>query len=230
VRFPSPLVPGVLIRRYKRFLAEVRLTDGALVTAHCPNTGSMKGCNFPGREVRLSVAENPRRKTLYTWELINLPSSWVGINTLTANRLVAEAASGGGIPELGPFDQLNSEVKLEHSRIDFCLLRGDVSLFIEVKNVTLVENSTALFPDAPTERGRKHLQILIDATRRGHRSTMFFVVQREDAERFSPAAHIDLAYAQTLRRAQQAGVSVIAYQARVNPDEIFLDTPLPVDL
>ena len=230
MRFPSPLVRGVLIRRHQRFLAEVRLTDGSQVTAHCPNSGSMKGCNFPGREVLLSVAENPKRKTRYTWELIKLKSTWVGINTLTANRLLAEAAYEGGIPELGPFDELNAEVKLEHSRIDFCLLRAGVSLFVEVKNVTLVENGTALFPDAPTERGRKHLQTLINAISRGHRSAMFFVVQREDAERFSPAAHIDHAYAQKLRRAQQAGVRVIAYQARVNPEEIFLNTSLPVDL
>jgi sugar fermentation stimulation protein A len=230
MRFPSPLVPGVLIRRYQRFLAEVRLTDGSLITAHCPNSGSMRGCNVPGREVLLSEAENPRRKTRYTWELIRLPSTWVGINTLNANRLVAEAAHQQGIPELEPFDRLTREVTLEHSRIDFCLIQGDRSFFVEVKNVTLVENGAALFPDAPTARGRKHLQALIDAIHSGHRSAMFYVVQREDAESFAPAAHIDRAYAQTLRRAQQAGVHVIAYQAQVNPEEICLDTPLPVDL
>jgi len=230
VRFPLPLVPGVLIRRYKRFLAEIRLAGGQLVTAHCPNSGSMKGCNIPGSQVLLSVAENPDRKTRYTWELIRLPSTWVGINTLTANRLVAEAAQNKRIPELGPIDKLTREVKLEHSRIDFCLLQGDVSFFVEVKNVTLVENGSALFPDAPTARGRKHLQALIDALHRGHRSAMLYVVQREDAQRFAPATHIDPAYAQTLRRARQAGVRIIAYQARVSPEEIFLDAPLPVDL
>ena len=230
MRFPSPLVRGVLIRRYQRFLAEVRLDDGRLITAHCPNSGSMKGCNLPGREVLLSAADNPKRKTRYTWELIHLPSTWVGINTLTANRLLAETAKGKGIPELGPFDRLLSEVKLGNSRIDFCLYRGDEALFVEVKNVTLVENGTACFPDAPTARGRKHLQELIDAIGRGHRSAMFYVVQRQDANRFSPATHIDPAYAQTLRRAHQAGVNIVAYRARVSPEEIYLDTPLPVVL
>ncbi len=230
MRFPSPLVPGLLLRRYQRFLAEIRLADGRLVTAHCPNSGSMKGCNAPGREVLLSMATNPKRKTRYTWELIHLPSTWVGINTLTANRLVAEAANQMLIPELGRFDQIKQEVKLGHSRIDFCLLRGDRPLFVEVKNVTLVENSTAFFPDSPTERGRKHLQVLTEAIHRGHRSAMFYVVQREDAQAFAPASHIDDAYARALRRAARAGLIIIAYRAAVSPKEIFLDRPLPVDV
>jgi sugar fermentation stimulation protein A len=230
VRFLSPLVRGFLIRRYQRFLAEVRLENDRLVTAHCPNSGSMQGCNVPGREVMLSPTDNPKRKTRYTWELIHLPSTWVGVNTLSANRLVAEAASGKLISELGPFDKLLREVQLGHSRIDFCLVRGGVSFFLEVKNVTLVEDSTALFPDAPTVRGRKHLQTLMDAIDQGHRAAMFYVVQREDAQRFSPAARIDPAYAQALRRAHSAGVNIIVYGARVSPKEIYLDTPLPVVL
>jgi sugar fermentation stimulation protein A len=230
VRFLSPLVRGFLVRRYQRFLAEVRLENDRLVTAHCPNSGSMQGCNVPGREVMLSPTDNPKRKTRYTWELIHLPSTWVGVNTLSANRLVAEAASGKLIPELGPFDKLLREVQLGHSRIDFCLVRGGVSLFLEVKNVTLVEDGTALFPDAPTARGRKHLQTLMGAIDQGHRAAMFYVVQREDAQRFSPAAHVDPAYAQALRRAHRAGVNIIVYGARVSPKEIYLDAPLPVVL
>jgi sugar fermentation stimulation protein A len=219
-----------LLRRYQRFLVEVRLENGLLVTAHCPNSGSMKGCNVPGREVLLSPANDPKRKTRYTWELIHLPTTWVGINTLTANRLVAEAAVDKLIPELNPFDKLLREVKLGHSRIDFCLVHGGVALYLEVKNVTLVEDGTALFPDAPTARGRKHLQTLMDAIDQGHRAAMFYVVQREDAKRFSPAAHIDPAYAQALSRAHKAGVNIIVYRARVSPKEISLDTPLPVVL
>ncbi|MEJ2233996.1 MAG: DNA/RNA nuclease SfsA [Syntrophobacterales bacterium] len=230
MRFLSPLVRGFLVRRYQRFLAEVRLENDRLVTAHCPNSGSMQGCNVPGREVMLSPTDNPKRKTRYTWELIHLPSTWVGVNTLSANRLVAEAASGKLIPELGPFDKLLREVQLGHSRIDFCLVRGGVSLFLEVKNVTLVEDGTALFPDAPTARGRKHLQTLMGAIDQGHRAAMFYVVQREDAQRFSPAAHVDPAYAQALRRAHRAGVNIIVYGARVSPKEIYLDAPLPVVL
>ena len=230
MRFSSPLIRGVLIRRYQRFLADVQLENGQLVTAHCPNSGSMQGCNIPGREVLLSPADDPKRKTRYTWELIHLPSTWVGVNTLTANRRLAEAARDNMVPELGPFDKLLREVKLGHSRIDFCLVRDGRSLFLEVKNVTLVEDGTALFPEAPTIRGRKHLQTLMDALDQGHRATTFYVVQREDAQRFSPAAHIDPAYAQALQRAHKAGVNIIAYGARVSPKEVYLDTPLPVVL
>jgi sugar fermentation stimulation protein A len=230
MRLPENLVRGVLIRRYKRFLADVRLEDGRLVTAHCPNSGSMQGCDIPGRQVLLSPAKNPDRKTLYTWELIHLPTTWVGINTLTANRLVEEAAKQRRIAELGHFDNLTREVKLGHSRIDFCLVQGDEVLYLEVKNVTLVENGTAFFPDAVTARGRKHLHALIGAVQEGHRSALFFVIQRGDAKRFAPAVHIDPAYSSTLSRARQAGVSVIAYSTRVDPTEIYLDGPLPVVL
>jgi sugar fermentation stimulation protein A len=190
----------------------------------------MQGCNIPGRQVLLSPAKNPNRKTLYTWELIHLPTTWVGINTLTANRLVEEAAKQKRIAELGHFDNLTREVKLGHSRIDFCLVRGDEYLYIEVKNVTLVEDGTAFFPDAVTTRGRKHLHALIGAVQQGHRSALLFVIQRGDAERFAPAVHIDPAYNTTLRRAHEAGVRIIAYSARVDPTEIYLDEPLPVVL
>jgi sugar fermentation stimulation protein A len=228
MRFQSPLVQGILVKRYQRFLADVQLADGRLITAHCPNSGSMKGCNVPGREVRLSPADHPKRRTRYTWELIHLPTTWVGVNTLNANRLVAEAIKDSRIPELGRFDRIISEVKLGDGRLDFCLLQGDSSLFIEVKNVTLVENNTALFPDSPTARGRKHLHMLINAAQRGHRSGMVYVVQREDAERFAPAAEIDPSYADILVQARAAGVQVIAYRARVSPEEIRLESPIPV--
>jgi sugar fermentation stimulation protein A len=154
----------------------------------------------------------------------------VGINTLTANRLVAEAAAEGAVPELGTFDRIVREVRLENSRIDFCLFRGGNPFFLEVKNVTLVEHGVALFPDAPTVRGRKHLQVLMDAIHRGQRSAILFVIQREDAERFAPAAPIDPLYSETLLEAHKVGVETIAYRARVNPEEITLETSLPVDL
>jgi sugar fermentation stimulation protein A len=230
MRLPENLVRGVLIRRYKRFLADVRLEDGCVVTAHCPNSGSMRGCNVPGREVLLSPAQNPDRKTFYTWELIHLPTTWVGINTLTANRLVEEAARQKRIAEFAHFDKLTREVKLGNSRIDFCLVRGDEFLFLEVKNVTLVEDGTAFFPDAVTARGQKHLHALIGAIQQGHRSASFYVIQREDARQFAPAVHIDPAYGSALHRAHKAGVRIIAYSARVDPSEIYLNGPLPVVL
>lgn len=231
MRFPHPLIKGVLLRRYQRFLADVRLPDGRLLTAHCPNSGSMKGCNLPGREVRLSPATGSRRRTRYTWELIHLPTTWVGINTLTANRLVAESLLEGSIPELGGFLGLTREVSLgENSRIAFLLHRHDGLLFLEVKNITLAEDGRALFPDAPTLRGRKHLRSLMAARRQGRQAAIFYVIQREDARRFATASGIDPEYAEILRQAHREGVRIFAYRARVSPEEIKLAAPVPVEL
>jgi sugar fermentation stimulation protein A len=134
----------------------------------------------------------------------------------------------GLIPELGPFDRITTEVRLGRSRIDLCLLYGDTSLFVEVKNVTLVEHGRALFPDAPTLRGRKHLQNLVEAVHRGHRGAMLYVIQREDAVSFAPASQIDPLYARSLVGAREAGVQIIVYRARVSPEEIKLEVPVPL--
>ncbi|MGE3258998.1 MAG: DNA/RNA nuclease SfsA, partial [Geobacter sp.] len=198
-----PLIPGRLIKRYKRFLADIELADGSLVTAHCPNSGSMLGCNLPGSPVMLSVSPNPNRKLAHTWELVQVDGYWVGLNTMLPNRLAEEAILDGTIAELQGYPRLRREVPYgsERSRIDI-LLEGDQGrCFVEVKNVTLVEDGRALFPDAVTERGQKHLRELMEVVRNGDRGVILFTVQRGDGAAVAPADAIDPAYGRLLRQA-----------------------------
>jgi sugar fermentation stimulation protein A len=228
---PEPLYPGRLIRRYQRFLADVELQDGSIVTAHCPNSGSMKGCNLPGSEVLLSHSDRPGRRLLYTWELVKADGGWVGINTGLPNRIVREGIEKGVIRELQGYASIRPEVKYgENSRIDL-LLEGDAGLsYVEVKNVTLVEGGMALFPDSVTTRGQKHLRELMEVVRSGHRGVIFFVVQRGDGEAVAPADAIDPEYGRLLRLAVSTGVEALAYRASVSPKEISLIDRLPVVL
>ncbi len=231
MRLPSDLIPGKLLKRYKRFLADVQLKDGQIVTAHCPNSGSMKGCNDPGSRVLLSRSNNPRRKLPYTWELVQVGPIWVGINTQYPNRLVVEGIRTGVVKELQGYPVIRQEVKYgQNSRVDLLLENGAEKCYVELKNVTLVENRRALFPDAVTVRGQKHLQELMDMVTEGHRAVIFFVVQREDADLFAPADQIDPRYGKLLRQAVKHGVEALAYQARVSPQEIVLFRPLPIIL
>jgi len=227
-----PLIPGRLIKRYKRFLADIELEDGSLVTAHCPNSGSMLGCNLPGSPVMLSVSPNPNRKLAHTWELVQVDGFWVGLNTMLPNRLAEEAILDGTIAELQGFPRLRREVPYgsERSRIDI-LLEGDQGrCFVEVKNVTLVEDGRALFPDAVTERGQKHLRELMEVVRNGDRGVILFTVQRGDGAAVAPADAIDPAYGRLLRQAVTQGVEALAYRALVAPHEIRLTQSLPVEL
>ena len=233
---PSPdlawpqLIPGVLIKRYNRFLADVRLENDKIVTAHCPNSGSMKSCKEPGSRVYLSYHNKPSRKLKYTWEMIEANHTWVGINTGHPNRLVIEAIENEHIPELKGYIDIKSEVKLgAHSRIDIVLAKKDEFCYIEVKNVTLMENGQARFPDAVTERGQKHLKELMKVVKQGHRAVIFFVVQREDTGSFSPADDIDPVYGDLLRKAvKSGGVEILVYQASVKPEEIKISAALPI--
>ncbi|MDY0383786.1 DNA/RNA nuclease SfsA [Trichlorobacter sp.] len=227
-----PLIPGRLIKRYKRFLADIELADGSLVTAHCPNSGSMLGCNLPGSPVMLSVSPNPNRKLAHTWELVQVDGYWVGLNTMLPNRLAEEAILDGTIAELQGYPRLRREVPYgsERSRIDI-LLEGDQGrCFVEVKNVTLVEDGRALFPDAVTERGQKHLRELMEVVRNGERGVILFTVQRGDGVAVAPADAIDPAYGRLLRQAVTQGVEALAYRALVAPHEIRLTQSLPVEL
>lgn len=231
MKLQQPLFQGTLIRRYKRFLADVELEGGETVTVHCPNSGSMMGCAIPGSKVLLSRSEKPGRKYPYTWELVNVDGLWVGINTGLPNRLTAEAISGGIVKELRGYESIRPEIRYgKDSRIDL-LLSGDKGLcYVEVKNVTLVEGGVAHFPDAQTARGRKHLQELMREVRNGNRGVIFFVVQRADASALSPADGIDPEYGRLLRTAVESGVEALAYRAHVTPEEIYLERPLPVVL
>lgn len=230
--FDQPLVPGTLIRRYKRFLADVEMTDGTVVTAHTPNTGSMLGCCTPGSKVWLSESDKPGRKYRHGWELVEAaPEVLVGINTGLANHLVSEAVTGGVITELQGYAGLRREVPYgnESSRIDLLLEDGPrPDCYVEVKNVTLAEDSVAWFPDAVSKRGSKHLRELEAVSRQGGRGVIVFCVQRGDASEFRPADHIDGEYGATLRRALDGGVEALAYRARVSDRCITLETPLPV--
>ena len=229
MQLPKPLYAGKLIRRYKRFLADVELESGEIVTAHCPNTGSMKGCNLPGSRVLLSVSTNPERKYRFTWELVHADGHWAGINTSRPNLLVREAIESGVIGELQGFREIRPEVPYgDHSRIDLLLTGEAGRCYVEVKNVTLVENGAALFPDAVTTRGQKHLLELMEVVLRGDRGVIFFLVQRGDGDSVAPADGIDPEYGRLLRRAVANGVEALAYRAVVTADEISVRERVPV--
>lgn len=224
-----PLFPATLIKRYKRFLADIMLEDGSTVTVHCPNSGSMKGCATPGSRVFISRSANPGRKFPFTWELVESAGFWAGINTALPNRLVREAIENGTAAELQGYESIRPEVAYgEHSRIDLLLESPGQRCFVEVKNVTLVEDGRALFPDAVTTRGQKHLNELMRVVREGDRGVIFFTVQRGDGLTVSPADAIDPEYGRLLRLAMKSGVEALAYRALVTPQEIVLTERLPI--
>jgi len=218
VKYPEPLVEGRLIRRYKRFLADVRLPDGEEVTAHCPNTGSMLGCQPDNARVWLSRSDNPKRKLKYTWELVETsPGVLACVNTARPNAQARHAIETGVVSELSGYGSVRSEVRYgeEKSRIDL-LLSGHASkpdAWVEVKNVTLAEGGQGYFPDAVTERGQKHLRELMAQVSKGDRAVLFFLVNHTGIEEVRPADHIDARYGQLLRQAREAGVEVLAYRA-----------------
>jgi sugar fermentation stimulation protein A len=223
-----PLLQGNLIRRYKRFKADVKLRNGHIVTAFCPNTGSMMSCCESGRSVYLSRQNRPNRKLKYTWEMIDMPGSLVGVNTGVPNRLVKESIILGLVPGLDNFDLIRSEVKYGiNSRIDIQLEKNDIKYFIEVKNCTLVDNNICYFPDAVTSRGLKHLEELKMEVRAGNRACMFYLVQRMDAKEFRPANHIDPAYGKELKKAIKNGVEIMVYDVILDLEGIKLNKPLP---
>jgi sugar fermentation stimulation protein A len=232
MRFPAPLIEARLIRRYKRFLADVEFPDGRTATAHTPNTGSMLGCCSPGARVWLRDTGSAGRKYPLAWELVEAgPGVLVGIDTGLASRLVREAIETGVAAELQGYAAVRREVRYgcENSRIDLLLEGADSrSCYVEVKNVTLVEQGRALFPDAVTVRGTKHLRELGEMARRGHRAVIFYCVQRCDADELAPADHIDPVYGLALRQALAAGVEALAYRAAVALDAITLARRLPV--
>ena len=238
MRFAPPLQEAALIRRYKRFLADVELPDGSQMTLHCPNTGSMKNCQYPGYRVWYSDSGNPKRKYPCTWHFIEDPSEHIiGINTGLANMLVKEAIDGGHISELQGYDKIRSEVPYgdQRSRIDLLLCENRDNFvkncYVEVKNVSMAEaNGQGLFPDAVTARGQKHLQELLAVTHTGNRAVLLFCVQHEGIDRVAPADDIDPEYGRLLREVAAAGVEVIAYRTRFDLEcsRVDLMDPLPV--
>lgn len=235
LRFDTPLVPGTLLRRYQRFLADVRLEDGAQITAHCPNTGSMLGCAEPGSRVWLVHAPSPTRKYAYSWELTDLGGGClVGINTHRSNALVREALHAGRLPALAGYDSIRAEAAYgeEGSRVDFLLSAAErPPCYVEVKNVTAaVQDGVALFPDAVSARASKHLRELMQVVRSGARAALVFCVQRDDVQEVRPAGVIDPLYERTMGEALAAGVEAMALCARLDPLGITLETAVPVRL
>ncbi len=232
MKFEKPLISGTLIKRYKRFLADVELHDGTKVTAHTPNTGSMQGCSTPGSKAWLSQSHNPKRKYPLSWELVEVSEDTiVGINTSLPNRLVREGIESGVIGELQGYDKIRREVPYgkERSRIDLLLeSKYKPACYVEVKNVTLMKNNAAFFPDAITTRGTKHLRELQEVARSGNRALIFFCIQRQDVRSFSPADDIDTVYGNTLRQVMKNGVEALAYSCGVSPLEIMFDRKVPV--
>ncbi len=222
------------MRRYKRFLADVRLADGRVLTVHCPNSGAMTACCEPGRPVWISDSQNPARKLRFTWELIKMGRTWVGVNTANPNQAVAELVTSGCIPELSGYGRLRREVAYgrHRSRIDILLEDPTGSLpacYVEVKNATMRVGEHAAFPDAVTERGQKHLRELSYVARQGLRAVLFFFVGRADCQRFRAASEVDPDYARLLRDAVGAGVEVLPYRMHLSPRGIALRGRLPFD-
>jgi sugar fermentation stimulation protein A len=213
MQFSKPLISGRLVKRYKRFLADVILDTGEEVTAHCTSTGTMLGLLTEGAPVWLSLADNPERKLNYTWEMVESDGVKVGVNTAHPNKLVAEAITGSVIPELTGYSTIRREVKYgQNSRIDLLLDGGETPpCYVEVKNVHLRRHGAAEFPDAVTDRGAKHLREMSILVQQGQRAAMVYVIQRDDCDRFKLAEDLDPLYAETAQAAFAAGVEAYAY-------------------
>ena len=225
--FEKPLREGRLIKRYKRFLADILLNDGTVVTAHCPNSGSMKGYKEEALRAWLSESDNPRRKLKYSWEMVeDAAGEKVMVHAARANALVVEAIEKGAVAELQGYNTLKQEVRYgsQKSRIDILLEKSGEQCYVEVKSVTLNEDNILMFPDAVTTRGQKHLRELIEMKEAGHRAVIFFAVLREGGSRFEAAGHIDPDYAELLDKARAKGVEALVYRAAFKEGEIVLES------
>lgn len=221
MKFEQPLIEAQLIKRYKRFLADVTLQDGSMITVHCPNTGKMTGCAEPGSRIWLSDSANPKRKYRYTWELTETATGPAYIHSAKANALVKEALAEHRIAELSGYTQIKAEQPYgeQGSRVDFVLDESTIasekhrSCYVEVKAVTLDESGIGYFPDTVSDRGLKHLQDLVEMVQQGHRAVLLFCAQHQGIKEVRPAAHIDPKYAEGVKHALAQGVEVIAYKA-----------------
>ncbi|MEE9375485.1 MAG: DNA/RNA nuclease SfsA [Rhizobiaceae bacterium] len=235
MKFVTPLIEARLIKRYKRFLADVRLADGEIITVHCPTPGAMLGLDDPNNRVWISNSNNPKRKLLYTLEMIEIrrPQGTVivGINTMLANKIAEEAIAAGYIPELADYKTLRREVPYgTNSRIDLLLESKDRRpCYVEIKNVNYLRTPTLHeFPNCKTERGTKHLRELAAMAEQGARSMMLYVIQRNDGDKFSIAADIDPAYAKAFHSAQKQGVEALAIRCNVSQEEIIACDLIPI--
>lgn len=223
MKFNEILQPAFFVRRYKRFLVDLLLPNSETLTVYCPNTGRMTSCLSPHCKVLISKSTNPNRKYPHTLEMTFVSGTWIGVNTARTNSLVREAIENNIVREIGSFDYIRPEIKTSKgSRLDFLLQKGTKKTYLEVKNCTLAEDGIAMFPDAVTARGTKHINELIRLHENGHGAILFFCIQRMDTNEFAPARHVDPAYADKLQEAADKGVQIIAYQAKVTPTEITI--------
>ena len=236
VAFKADLA-GRLVKRYKRFLADIETPDGRRLTVHCPNPGSMLGCATPGSAVRCSTSRNPQRRLAHTLEMIRVRNTWIGLHTTRANALVDAALSVGAIPALSGYAVRRREAVpaslAAGVRFDFLLTghaRDKRPLWLEVKSATLAEDGVARFPDSVTRRGRRHLESLVELRRQGARAALLFVIQRADCQVVEPADEIDPQYGRTLRAAAREGVEILAVGSRVSPRGLSLGCPAEVRL
>ena len=228
MRLPEFRQPAVLIRRYQRFLADVRLAGGQILTVHCPNSGSMLGCSTPGSPVIISRSDNRGRKYPWTLEMVQEQGVWIGVHTGRTNGLVREALENGVIDDFGGVVAITPEVVVSaRSRLDFLIETDRGQVYVEVKNCSLAEHRTALFPDAVTTRGAKHIAELVHLREAGFGAAVVFCVQRGDADRCRPAARIDPAYARAVASAAACGVRFLAYRAEVGTEAITTTRHIP---
>jgi sugar fermentation stimulation protein A len=231
MRFSGPLTAARLLRRYKRFLADVAFDDGRTETVHCANPGAMTGLADPGMRVYLSHSSKPSRKLPWSWEVVEADNALVGINAANPNRLAAEAITAGAVPELAGYAGLRCEVRYgEHSRVDLVLTgKRRPDAYVEVKNAHLSrQRGLAEFPDSVTERGARHLRELARVAQNGGRAAMLYVIQRDDADRFAVARDVDPAYGAACDHARMAGVEMLAYACDLSLDEIVITRPVPI--
>lgn len=216
------LYPGILVKRYKRFFADIQLNTGELITAHCPNTGPMTGVCQIGAPVQVSFHDHPKRKLAYTWEMIEIGGVWIGVNTALPNKLIKIGLEQHLFPELGGYQTIRSEVVYgqdRRSRIDFVLGDGERSIYLEVKNTTWSIGDVAIFPDTETTRGQKHLRELIDVMP-VDRAVMLYLINRSDKTKFAPGDTTDPIYAQLLRTAVAKGLEVLPCRFDVTPEGV----------
>lgn len=231
MNFNNKLISGLLIKRYKRFFVDIKINN-LIVTAHCPNTGSMSGLLKKGNKVWVSKSDNPNRKLKYTLEIIEANKSKVGINTHSTNKIVLHALKGGFFKEFDNIIEIKPEIKFgTNTRFDFLIINKNTKIFIEVKNVTLSrKKKIAEFPDAITSRGLKHIKELIRASKKGYKIFILFVVQRDDCNLFSIAEDIDPGYAKTLRAAFKKKLNVICYDCKFSAKGIKLNKRIKVKI
>ena len=227
MKYKEKLLQGILIKRYKRFFADINFKN-QIITAHCPNSGSMMGMIEKGNIVWFSKSDNPKRKLKYTLEIIKVKKNLVGINTLITNKLVLEALKSKKIKNLIPFNKIKTESKFsKNTRFDFLLFNGKTKCYLEVKNVTLVRNEkVAEFPDAVTSRGTKHLNELINAKKCGYQSYILYLIQREDCKNFKIADDIDKDYKIAFNKAIKAGVKMLCYDCKISNEEVKLNNQI----